>query len=80
MKIKKPTLEAMFISSCRYVASVDASKDHQTIESLKRENDTFYERVVEVFVRSATKYYPEDTVRSWINKMLLEIRELPNLD
>lgn len=80
MRIKKPTLEAMFISACRYVAAVDASKNHQTIESLKRENDTFYERVVEIFVRSAVQYYPEDTVHSWINKMLLEIRELPKLN
>jgi tRNA U38,U39,U40 pseudouridine synthase TruA len=78
-KHKNPTLEELFIASVRYTAIVDAQNQNQTVQELKAENDSFYERSVRTFVKVAYAYYSEDSVRDWIKNNLIDEKKLPNL-
>lgn len=79
MRNRKPTLSELFIAACKYTGTIDSQRINQTVEELRKENNSFYERTVRTFIIVSESYYSDDEIKKWVKDHLTDSITLPEL-
>lgn len=75
----RPSLESILIDSVHSVVEVDRNKSSENGELVKHENDTFYYRVIYLFMQRVVEYYTLEEIQNWSKVELLNEVVLPKI-
>ena len=78
-KDTRPSLENILIDSIHSVVEVDRNKSSEDGNLVKHENDTFYYRVIYLFMQKVAKYYTLEEIQNWSKVELLNEVVLPKI-
>lgn len=75
----RPNLEDMLTESIHDTIDIDRTAEVSNSELLEYENQTFYYRVIYLFMQRAILYYTSEEVENWSKKELLKETILPEI-
>lgn len=75
----RPKLENILIETIHDVIEVDRKRSNEDISAVQYENETFYYRVIFLFLQRVVEYYDEKEVEEWCRRELLHEVILPEI-
>lgn len=75
----RPKIEKILTEAIHDIIDSDKLSGSDNIDSLERENRTFYYRVIFLFMTRVVEFYNEKEVEDWCKKELLNEIKLPEL-
>lgn len=74
----RPSLDDILKSSIKRISKLDLEKSSDSLELVMYENETFYYRVIYLFIKEASKHYSDEELRIWLQRELVGV-SLPEL-
>lgn len=78
-KDTRPSLEEVLRESIHDIIEIDMNKSNDDGELVEYENNTFYYRVIFLFLQKVINYYSEKEVEKWCKTELLNEIVLPEI-
>lgn len=75
----RPTLEEVLKESIHDVVEIDMNKSNDDGDLVEYENNTFYYRVIFLFMQKVINYYSDKEIEEWCKKELLNEIVLPEI-
>lgn len=76
----RPSLKELLIDSIKETLELDINRDEINVDVVKRENETFYYRVLILFTQKSILYYTNEEVELWSRTELLKEAVLPKIE
>lgn len=75
----RPSLEEVLLESIHIVVELDKNKKNTNGDVVQKENESFYYRVLFLFVKKVMNYYTFEEIEKWSKIELLDEAVLPKL-
>lgn len=76
----RPDLRTLLIESIKETLEMDKNRAGSNGDVIKRENETFYYRVLILFTQKSVLYYTNEEVELWSRTELLKEAVLPTIE
>lgn len=76
----RPPLQDLLIESIHDIIEIDREKEVLDGDSIEQENETFYYRVIYLFMQRSVLYYTNEEIETWSKKELLKEVTLPEIE
>ena len=79
-KDTRPSMEDLLLNSVQDVIEIDKKKANYDGDRIAQENNTFYYRVIYLFMQKVDLYYTHDEIKDWSKVELLQEAVLPKIN